>query len=94
MVPAIEGGRVPANESLHELGETTGARTHQQVNVVGHQRPGIHGGSCVLDEVPQAVDESLAVLVIDEEFPAFEAPENGVVQRPGVVKSRAAWHPQ
>jgi hypothetical protein len=91
-VPMVEHHRIPREEAAYECGETSQAAPHEEVRVVGEERPGVNRGGSRPGHVAKAADEFGPILVIPDNRTAVEAAHDHVVQCPGNVESRLAGH--
>jgi hypothetical protein len=79
-VASVEGPSIPREEAPHGAGKGTGAGAHQQVHMVGEQRPGVDGQIPALGEAPEATEEVVPIPVIPEHWPPFDPPHHHMVQ--------------
>lgn len=92
VVAAIEERRVPTQQAMHQLGYAAQTRANQKMDVIRHERPSVKRGIRLANKVRDTMDQLVAILVVDEDIPALDAPEHDVVKRPGVVKAWATRH--
>ena len=60
--------------------------------MVWDQGPGVALGLGFFQDICQAIEEGVAVLVIPKDFPAFDPPGHYMLQDTGSVKSWLARH--
>ena len=101
LMAAVEVDAVCRLESVHELAEIARRRLEHQVDVVRHQAEHVQANLVKLDAVGQAVEETVAVAVVDENVPPI-VPANGNVidcalilnaKRPGHAVRLPPEHP-
>jgi len=60
--------------------------------MVWDQGPGVALGLGFLEDICQAIEEGVTVLVVSEKFPSFNSPGHDVLKEAWGVKSGLAWH--
>ena len=60
--------------------------------MVRDQGPGVALGLGFFEDICQAIEEGVAVLVIAEELSSFDSPGHYMLQDTGSIKSGLAWH--
>lgn len=60
--------------------------------MVWDQGPGVALGLGLFEDICQAIEEGVAVLVIAEELSTFDSPCHYMLQDTGSIKSWLAWH--
>ena len=78
---AVEIYRVAGEKTPHDVSQTVLAWMKQEVNMIGHQRPGKALGLCVEQQEGKMLDKSLPILVVFENFAAIDAPHNDVLEK-------------
>jgi hypothetical protein len=73
-VPQVEVDAISCEKAPHALGQGLGTRPHEEVNMIGHERPRIHNQSPCL-----TVEEILLVRLVAEDPDSFNPPAHDVV---------------
>jgi hypothetical protein len=71
-------------------GNVTGSQ--KKVEMIGYQRPGVTKRFTVADNPGQALDEIIAIIVIEKKLSPFYPPADDMVQGAGRIDSCFSWH--
>jgi hypothetical protein len=80
LVPPVERNRVTRKKPPHERGKAYRATSHQEMNMIGKQRPRVDARSRTFCHVPEPCDERLAIRVIPNDEALFYPTDDDVVQ--------------
>src|SRR3989339_866049 len=80
LVAEVEIDGIAGQEPAHEEGQTGPARTEQQMNVVGHQRPGEAFGAGLDEELREVDEKPPAVVIVAEDVTAIDSADNHVLE--------------
>jgi hypothetical protein len=92
LVAEIEIDGIAGQEPAHEEGQTGPARTEQQMNVVGHQRPGEAFGAGLDEELREVEEESPVVGIVAEDVAAIDSADDHVLEQIGNIETGGSWH--
>ncbi len=92
MVAAVEGAGVAAEAALQAAGERYLPRAPQQVDVIGHEAPGVAGAARGSEHEGEAFEQVGTVGVVDEDGAALDATSDDVMERARGIEAGAAWH--
>ena len=92
VVTAIEIDGIACEKSAHEGGEPAMAGAEQQVNVVGHQRPGEAFDASLDEEFGQGLEKPAAVGIVPENVATVDTADDDVLEEVGDVESCGSWH--
>jgi hypothetical protein len=84
-VSFVECNSVSSHEAAHDFTEWGRAGTQEEVKMVWNQGPGVTLRLCFFKDDGQAIEEGVAVLVVSEKFPPFNAPGHDVLEEAGSV---------
>lgn len=91
-VAPIESRRIAGEEAPHRALERPGARSHEQVKMVWHQRPSKDLERLPLDEPTEAPEKVLPVFVVEEDEPTLDPASYDVMQSSVSVEPRTSGH--
>lgn len=94
LVPQVEVDDISRQKAPHALRERPSARPHQQVEVIGHERPGIYNQGPSPTEFFDTVEEILPVRLVAEDLGSFNTPAYDMVQGARGIESRVSRHAQ
>ena len=86
-VAAIETNRVSGQKPPHYRAKRRAAGSGEDMEMIGNKRPSIAGCFCFRQDVAEAVDKIVPVLVVYKYPPPFYPTTNDVVQRSWSVYS-------
>ena len=79
----IKGDGIAGHQFAHDLAEGCRAGAQEKVKMIWDQGPGIALGLGFFQDICQAIEERVAVLVISEEVSSFYAPGHDVLEEAG-----------
>ena len=85
LMPFVEGDGVSGHQFAHDLAERGRASAQEKVKMVRDQGPGITLGLGFFQNDGKAVEERLAIRVIEEELAPFDASGHDVLEEAGGV---------
>jgi hypothetical protein len=91
-VPAVKYRREAREQGAHRSLERALARLHQQMEVVGHQRPREDLQLALANESGEAPNEIRTVLIVVKDRLPIDPPGHYVVQNTGRVEATSARH--
>ena len=92
MMPAVEGARVPGEETPHAPGQRALPGAHEEMGVIGEERPRVDSPGAGLDQAGHAGDEVRAVRIIPEDAAPLEPPHHHVMQRLRGIQPGSTGH--
>ena len=87
LVAPVESYRIPGQQSSHNRGNGHGSGSEKEMDMIGDQRPGKAGSLGFPHLYIQSIQEVFPILVILEDLPAIDSPENDMVHCSGRVYS-------
>jgi hypothetical protein len=80
LVPQVEADGIARQETPHERGQSCLTTAHEQMEMVGHECPGINAGIRFFYNLPQTVEEVPAIRVAPEDGGSIDASHHDVLQ--------------
>jgi hypothetical protein len=93
-MPQIELTSVPRPESCHQPRERHRTRAHDEMDVIGHQRPRKTGEPLLGDEPSQPIGEVLSVRIILKDDPALNCAQHDMVNSTRTIETSLSGHPR
>ena len=87
----VEGNGIPCHEAAHDFAEWGRAGTYEKVTMVRDQRPCITLGLCLFQDNSQTIQEGFSVLIVPEDFTAFDAAGHYPAERGTKGRGRLVW---
>ena len=87
-VSQVETDRIAGQKPAHDRCDRSIARAQEQVDMVGHQGPGVTGRSRFQQQSRKPVDKILPVVIIFEDHLTFDPSDNDVMQGAGGAMER------
>ena len=81
----VEGNGVSGHEAAHEFTKWSGAGSQKEVKMVWDQGPGVTLGLGLFEDICQAIEEGVAVLVISEDLCSIYSAGHNVLEEAGSV---------
>ena len=91
-MPQVVGDRMACKKPAHHPGHRHPARPQQQMEMVGHQGPGIAAGLAFYQQPTQPCNKPIAVLVVIEYRSAVDAAGDDMVHCSGCIYAGFARH--
>jgi len=89
---AVELLSITGEQAAHDGGDGSRAGSVENVGMVGHQSAGITRRRGISQNVTQTLEKVLMVLRIFIYDPAFDSPDDNMVQGPRRIYAGLAWH--
>ena len=91
-VAEVEIDGIAGEESAHEGSQPSPAWAEQEMNVVGHQRPGEAFSAGLNEEFREVNEKSFAVSVVPENVAAVNAANDHMLEQVGNIEACGSWH--
>ena len=85
LVPSIEIDHIPCQKPSHQGREPCTPRSEQKMGMVGEKRPCVADGICSGQKIGETIHHVIAVFVVSEYLPAFNAANHHVVDYAGSI---------
>jgi hypothetical protein len=93
-MPVIETDCVAGQKPAHNRGDGNVTGSQKKVEMIGDQRPGVTKRFTVADNPGQALDEIIAIIVIEKKLSPFYPPADDMVQLHIIGYGNAYFHPR
>ncbi len=85
LIPSIEIDHIPCQKPPHQGREPSTPRSEKKMGMVGEKGPGVADGICSGQQIGETIHHVIAVFVVAEYLPAFNAANHHVVDYPGSI---------
>lgn len=85
LMPFVEGDGVSGHQFAHDLAEGRRAGAQKKVKMIRNQDPGVTLGLGFFQDDGQAIEEGLAIFVVEEDLSSFDAPGHHMLEKAGGV---------
>jgi hypothetical protein len=92
MAAPVKASGITAQQAAHNGGDGNIAGFDQQVKMVGNQCPGVTARLALGENLTQATQKIVTILIVAENLPALNTAGNNVMQRPRRVYSGFSRH--
>ena len=86
-VPLIEADRIARHQAAHDLADRRLLGLKEEMKAFGQQGPGVTPGFCLLDNGPEPVDKTHAILIIAKNETTVIATRHDVLEHSGKIDS-------
>ncbi len=88
----IEGHSISCHETTHDFAQGCRTGSQEEMEMVGDQRPCVALRLSLFQDNGQTIQKGFSVLVVPEDFTAFNSPGHYMLQKAGSIKSSLARH--
>ena len=88
----IEVNGIPGEQFAHEGRKQRSARSKQEMNMIGHERPGEAIGTGLDKKFRKALQKALSVAVIAKNVAPINTTDDNVLQNVRHIKAGGSWH--
>jgi hypothetical protein len=88
----IVSNSMPGEEPSHDPRDRYRTRPEKKMNVVRNESPCITGSTGVVYYIFETIQETLSVLVIPKDIPAFYASDDDMMKGSWCINAGLTWH--
>ena len=92
LVSPIEIDHIPCQKPSHEGREPWIPRSEKKMGMVREKGPGVAGGICGGQKIGETIHHIIAIVVVSEYVPAFNAMNDHMVDHAGDIESCKSGH--
>ena len=92
LMPEVEKYSVPGQKPLHEGRQFYLRGAKQKVEMIRHKRPRETRSLRFLQQSRQTLHKRMPIIVVKEDVPALNTPDDNMMKEPWHVNSWCTWH--